>query len=181
MKKIFGIILIFHVIIISCSSPKSVNQEISNEPFDSFRDKVKSGEWLYPKYNDEVQIIEMKDYYVFNYRYNNDNTNYKIKISSEYYSDFFPLFERGVLHYQLILGVREKRSVTIGVIKELSRDLDNPTKRRYELWRWFDKSLNACEYTFELFNENATIDTSTKDFNENATVIYSSNKCRLIM
>lgn len=173
-KALFIFFLV--VILNSCKSSKQEKVNMSNFSVTQIEESM--GKYLgvfgdkYPQYKEEVRVVRIKDNSNFHYRYNNEN--YKITVSNKFYSDYLPLFEKGILHPQLIRCFSFKFST--GVKVELSGELKlvEESKRRYRLWIWAENMMNPCENTIELFNELGTEHMSTKDFVKDAVVTYIS-------
>ena len=176
MKNIYSVIItIFCVIIIACNSQQKIYKISVNESLGSLNESIKMREWLYPKYNNKVVTVLTKDTYTYYYNY--DTLSYNLNVSNKY-SDYLLLFEKGILHPKLISCIRGN-IITIGQFNE-SINPNKESVRRYKFWSWCNGSMNPCEYTIELLNKQASIQSTTKDFIENAVIIYIS-QCNVII
>lgn len=181
MKNQFFIVAFFFCMILqSCNSQKNTRKETYNKPINIHIDKINR-----PGFSKSMPYTEYKGLITKEivgednvYHYNHDTIRHEISISNKYYSDFTPLFEKGILHPNLI-GCFQGTNLSVGQFEELSKTSDE-TKRRYKFWRWCEGVANPCEYVIELSNKNATNKTLTKDFIENA-ILASLSTCSIII
>lgn len=129
----------------------------------------------YYKYTGLITIKNTGDEYTFGYQY--DGKTYQIDISAKCYSEYLSLFRNGILHPQYFVSRQPK--IGISQLEEYT-DTRTPNNRNYKCWVWQENLLNPCEYGFELLNKNATNETPTAEFVENAKLIYISS-CSVII
>lgn len=161
------ITLLLLFLVCSCSSKQKLLDDYSNQLKEKLYDKSIN----YPQYEDTIAVLIHEEQFIFYYKY--DSVSYEVRISDKYYSDFLPLFKKGILHPQLINSCFDETEMSVGQFKELPRTPDE-TKRAYRLWSWCKNRMNPCEYTIELSNKKADQSKSTKEFVENAKVTYIS-------
>lgn len=178
-NTIFFTVFILGIFIHSCQSKRNIERDsiINDESFNRLKERIKRSDGnYYSQYEGQIKSVKKGEDYIFYYIF--DNTNYEIRVSHKYYSDYLPLFENGVLHPNLIGGIT-RNILSIGRFEEVSNSSDN-TKRRYKLWTWCEGHMNPCEYIIELLNETATKSTPTSDFIKKAQIVDIS-PCSIIL
>lgn len=145
--------------------------EVLCNSFALVQEKMKLRREPYTIYSEKIKCEDVEDDRIFYYVY--DDITYEIKVSRKYYSDYLALFEKGILHPNLIGVCFFENKARIAQFEE-SIYWKEGSKRRYKLWSWCAGLANPCEYTIELLNKEATTNTPTKDFVEGATISYVS-------
>lgn len=172
-----NIVIIVLTILTSCTTHKEmlISEAQYQKSIGLLQSKKKQflNDTPYYKYTDD--IVEDRHEEVSTFKYN--DIDFQIQVSTKHYAQYLPLFKNGILHPKLILGLNNRMS--IGQFEEQKHAKDT-TKRSYKCWVGYEDYLNFCEYTFDLLNKNATLETSTEDFVKNSSILYIS-PCSLII
>jgi hypothetical protein len=139
----------------------------------------------YSRFDKEIIILE-SEVYQYGEKY------LKISLENKEYEN---IFKKGIFNPDVVFGDKTTNkikaeldtllqdqktfynlvrndSISICCVEELRKLNPNPQTKRFIFWLFRIGVVNPTEYYFELYNKDATLETSVEDFIENSNMIF---------